>query len=64
MINQAMQLETQAEKAYADLADEISDLQGHAMFSKLSGEEHNYYRILSEAYWSLTNFKAWKWSGS
>lgn len=64
IINQAMELEKQAEKAYADLADKISDPQGHAMFSKLSGEEHNHYRILKEAYWSLSNFKAWKWSGS
>jgi rubrerythrin len=62
IINQAMELEKQAEKAYADLADKISDPQGHAMFSQLSGEEHNHYRILKEAYWNLSNFKAWSWS--
>ncbi len=59
---QAMELEKQAEKAYADLAQEIADPQGHAMFRQISGEEHNHYRILKEAYWNLSNFKAWKWA--
>jgi rubrerythrin len=57
-----MELEKKAEKAYADLADQISDQEGHAMFRKLSEEEHKHYRFLNEAYWNLSNFKAWKWS--
>jgi rubrerythrin len=61
IITEAMELEKQAEKAYADLAAQIDDPQGHEMFRKLSEEEHKHYRILSEAYWNLTNFKAWKW---
>jgi rubrerythrin len=60
IINQAIELEKEAEKAYADLAGKITDPTGHAMFSKLSEEEHKHYLILSEAYWSLTNLKTWQ----
>jgi rubrerythrin len=62
IILEAMELEKKAEKAYADLAAEINDQEGHAMFRKLSEEEHKHYRFLTEAYWNLSNFKAWKWS--
>jgi len=64
IISSARELEMQTEKAYADLASQITDPQGHEMFSRLSEEEHNHYRILSEAYWSLTNLGVWKWSRS
>lgn len=50
IISEAMDLEKQAEKAYGDLADQITDAQGHEMFRKLSEEEHNHFRILNEAY--------------
>jgi rubrerythrin len=62
IISEAMQLEKQAEKAYADLADQIDQPQGRQMFLRLSEEEHNHYRILSEAYWTLNDFGTWKWS--
>ena len=62
IITRALDLEKQAEKAYADLATQITDPQGHAMFKRLSGEEHMHHRILTEAYWNLTNFQAWKWT--
>jgi rubrerythrin len=62
IILKAMNLEKQAEKAYADLAAQITDSQGHDMFRKLSEEEHKHYRLLTEAYWNLSNFKAWKWT--
>jgi rubrerythrin len=62
IIKYALELEKEAEKAYDNLAAEIADPQGHAMFKRLSDEEHNHYRILTEAYWSLTNLKVWKWS--
>jgi rubrerythrin len=62
IISEAMELEKQAEKAYSDLAGEITDPKGHEMFRKLSEEEHNHYRILNEAYWNLNNFRIWKWS--
>lgn len=51
----AMDLEKQAEKAYADLAALITDSQGHEIFSRLSEQEHNHYLILSDAYWALSD---------
>jgi rubrerythrin len=62
IISEAMELEKQAEKTYADLATQIDDPQGHQMFQRLSEEEHNHYRILSEAYWTLNDFGMWKWT--
>jgi rubrerythrin len=62
IISEAIDLEKLAEKSYADLAAQVTDSQGHAMFSRLSEEEHNHYRILIEAYWTLTNLGVWKWS--
>ena len=62
LVIDAINLERQAEKAYADLATQITDPEGHAMFTRLSDEEHNHYRILNEAYWTLTNLGVWKWS--
>jgi rubrerythrin len=64
IIVEAMELETKAEKAYADLADQVTDKEGHAMFRRLSEEEHGHYRFLREAYWNLSNFKTWKWTQS
>jgi rubrerythrin len=61
IVTEAIELETQAEKAYAGLAGKISDPQGHQMFSKLSEEEHKHYIILWEAYWTLTNMGTWTW---
>jgi rubrerythrin len=63
IITRARELEKQAEKAYADLAGQIADPQGHAMFIRLAGEEARHYKILTEAYWNLSNFKTWKWPG-
>jgi rubrerythrin len=62
IIVEAMELETKAEHAYADLAEQITDQEGHAMFRRLSEEEHKHYRFLREAYWNLSNFKSWKWA--
>lgn len=62
IVMDAISLERQAEKAYTDLAEQVTDPEGHAMFSRLSDEEHNHYRILTEAYWTLTNLGVWKWS--
>jgi rubrerythrin len=62
IISEAMELEEQAQKAYARLAAQVSDPQGHKMFSRLSEEEHKHYRILMEAYWSLNDSGVWKWS--
>jgi rubrerythrin len=62
IISEAMELEKLAEKTYADLAHELTNHpQGHRMFLRLSEEEHNHYRILTEAYWSLNDLGVWKW---
>jgi rubrerythrin len=62
IISEAKELEKQTEIAYADLAAELTDPQGHEMFTKLSEEEHNHYRILTEAYWTLNNLGVWRFS--
>jgi rubrerythrin len=62
IISEAMELEEQAEKVYTDLAAQIADPQGHKMFIRLAEEEHNHHRILTEAYWTLTDLGVWKWS--
>jgi rubrerythrin len=62
IISDAIELEKLAEKTYGDLAAQLEDPQGHRMFLRLSEEEHNHYRILSEAYWTLNDFGIWKWT--
>ena len=62
IIADAIDLEQLSEKTYANLASQVEDPEGHAMFSRLSDEEHNHYRLLNEAYWTLTNLGVWKWS--
>jgi len=62
IISEAIELEKQAERAYSDLAAQVTDTQGRKMFIRLSEEEHNHYRILNEAYWTLNDLGVWKWS--
>lgn len=62
IIASAIELEQKAEKTYSDLAGQISDPRGHAMFRRFADEEHMHFRILEEAYWTLTNLGVWKWS--
>ena len=62
IISEAIDLEKTAEKSYIALAAQITDPQGHQMFARLSEEEHNHYRILNEAYWTLNELGIWKWS--
>ena len=54
IISAAMDLEKQAEKAYADLAALTTDPQGHEVFSRRAEQEHNHYLILRDAYWALS----------
>lgn len=61
IISQAIELEKQAEKVYGNMAARISDPLGHSMFSRLAEEEHQHYKILREAYWTVTNLGTWKW---
>jgi rubrerythrin len=62
IIIEAMKLEKQAERAYSDLAAQLTDPQGQKMFIRLSQEEHKHYDILSDAYESLNQSGVWKWS--
>jgi rubrerythrin len=61
VITEAMELEVQAEKAYGDLAAQVSDPEGHAMFDRLSQEEHKHYLILGRAYKSVSETGIWQW---
>lgn len=62
IITEAIELEKTAEKSYANLAAQVSDPYGHRMFLRLSEEEHNHQRILTEAYWTLNDLGVWKWT--
>ncbi|MEJ2448431.1 MAG: ferritin family protein [Anaerolineales bacterium] len=62
IIKEAMELEKKAESEYAELALRTEDQQGYEMFRKISSEENIHWRILLDAYWSLTNLGTWKWS--
>lgn len=62
IVAEAMKLEIRAEKAYSELAAQLTDPQGHQMFSRLSKEERHHYDILSEAFWSINQTGEWKWS--
>ena len=61
IISASMDLEKQAEKAYADLASQAVDPRGHNMFNRLSDEEHKHFRLLQEAFWTLNNMGIWTW---
>jgi len=62
IISEAMELEKEAEKEYAELALQSDNTQGYEMFLKLSSEENIHWRILLDAYWTLTNLGTWTWS--
>lgn len=62
IISEAMNLEKEAEQEYAELAIKAEDPLGYEMFRKLSADENVHWRILLDAYWTLTNLGTWKWS--
>lgn len=62
IVSQAMNLEEQAEKAYAGVAAQVTDPQGREMFERLANEERQHLRILTKAYWSLNDSGVWNWS--
>lgn len=62
IITTALDVEQEAEKRYAALAEQTSDPAGRSMFKRLAEEEHTHYRILRDAYWSLNNRGVWTWS--
>ena len=59
IISEAMELEKEAEQEYADLALKADDPRGYDLFCKLSAEENIHWRILLDAYWTLTNLGTW-----
>jgi rubrerythrin len=59
IISRALELEKQAEQAYAGIAERITDPQGRAMFRRLSQEEHNHYRLLNLAGLELVFGRIW-----
>jgi rubrerythrin len=62
IISEAVELENQAQKAYAGLAQQLDDSHGKKMFLRLAEEESIHHRILLEAYWSMNELGAWKWT--
>jgi rubrerythrin len=62
IISEAISLEQTAERTYTDLASQTDDPYGRRMFTRLAEEEHNHYRILNEAYWTLNELGEWRWS--
>mgnify|MGYP001247309383 CR=1 FL=1 len=61
IINQAIELEENAKKVYAELADQIDDPQGKQMFKRLADEEYKHFMLLIEAYWSVSYLGDWRW---
>jgi rubrerythrin len=61
IIAEAMELEKEAEQTYAKLALRAQDSPGYEMFRRLSSEENQHWRILQDAYWTLTNKGIWTW---
>ena len=61
IITEAMELEKEAEQTYAKLALRAQDSLGYGMFRRLSSEENQHWRILQDAYWTLTNLGTWTW---
>ena len=62
VISEAIELEQEAESAYAEIANQTTDQRGYEMFSRLSEEEHEHYRLLTDAFWTLTNLGVWRYS--
>lgn len=61
-LKHAVETEKDAEMSYLKLADEISDPDGHYMFSRLSEEEHLHFHILKEIIWNLNHTGNWEWT--
>jgi rubrerythrin len=61
IITMGVDIEREAEKRYAALAEQTADPAGRSMFERLAEEEHAHYRILRNAYWSLNDRGVWEW---
>jgi hypothetical protein len=59
VITVAIDIKQKAEERYTALAEQTTDLDGQAMFTRLAEEERSNRRILDKAYWSLSNRGVW-----
>ena len=58
----AENVEKQASKRYANLAEQTSDPDGKAMFQRLAKEEQSHLDLLTEVYWNLNDRGVLSWS--
>jgi rubrerythrin len=63
IVTAAQNLETGLSKSYADLANQVTDPDGKAMFRQLAKEEQQHLRLLTEVYWNLNDLGVLAWSG-
>jgi rubrerythrin len=61
VVTAAQNMETGLSKSYADLANQVSDPDGKAMFRQLAKEEQQHLRLLTEVYWNLNDRGVLKW---
>lgn len=52
-VTAAMDLESRAERVYAELATLTTHAQGRELFFHLSDQEHHHYLVLRDVYWGL-----------
>lgn len=64
IVTEARDLEMEAAKAYAALAEQIPEAKGREMFIRLADEERVHFRILTEAYAILNDLGTWTWARS
>jgi rubrerythrin len=61
IVTMAQGIEKKAEQRYTDLAGQIADPSGKAMFEQLAQEEAAHYRLLRDVYWNLNDQSTWSW---
>jgi rubrerythrin len=61
VVTAAQNMETGLSKSYADLANQVSDPDGKAMFRQLAKEEQQHLKLLTEVYWNLNDRGVLKW---
>jgi rubrerythrin len=61
VITAAQNVETHASKSYAELANQVSDPDGQAMFRQLAKEEQQHLRLLTNVYWNLNDRGVLEW---
>jgi rubrerythrin len=61
VITAAQNVEVHAAKSYAELANQVSDPDGQAMFRQLAKEEQQHLRLLTDVYWNLNDHGVIEW---